>query len=76
MERMDKNMSSGNFKALTRRRVLSVTLMGVAGLAVLGTALKGLPSFLKRKPTPSNGPAQGLPHDSIFQPRGSQKSSQ
>jgi hypothetical protein len=71
---MDNNTAASTSKALTRRRVLGLTLMGTAGLAVLGTALKGLPGFLKRDPAPSDGPAKGLPQDSIFQPRETKKS--
>jgi len=72
---MDKNTLTSDSRAFTRRRLLGMTLLGAAGLAVLGTALKGLPSFLKRNAPPTEGPAQGLPQDSIFQPRQDKKSS-
>ncbi|MBM3924381.1 MAG: hypothetical protein FJ320_00100 [SAR202 cluster bacterium] len=71
---MDNNTSANTPKTLTRRRVLGITLLGAAGLAVMGTALKGLPGFLKRNPAPADGPTKDLPQDSIFQPRQNKKS--
>ncbi len=72
---MDKNTAPSDSKTLTRRRLLGMALLGAVGLAVLGTALKGVPSFLKRDSLPTDGPGKGLPEDSIFQPRQDKKSS-
>jgi len=62
---MSEPKNAQRSEGLTRRGFIGRVSLGLAGIAGLALPLRGLLSPAKR----AKGPADGLPEDSIFQPR-------